>query len=228
MSPWTGIFRKAAKPKPDGRIRWFGKLPTYADYYSSVTDEEWALEFVDWVLRGYEVYQAKCLGNDATVPRGAVAADHRRLPNCRLLVRLPQSGMTVLASLADYGGDMRGRPFPLVFYVGLPSSQCPGPTSDRVEAILRVFDGLSGLHREVVRFCRNPGQFESTFGDRELVLQDIGEAGDDSAWLKHAGSLQLAEWFAGAGLDSQMTAADWATRLAGLGGGLGGVLRGTV
>ena len=34
---------KASKLRADPRIRWFGKLPTYPDYYSSHADEEWAV-----------------------------------------------------------------------------------------------------------------------------------------------------------------------------------------
>ena len=33
---------KTGKLKSDPRIRWFGKLPTYPDYYSSTADEAWA------------------------------------------------------------------------------------------------------------------------------------------------------------------------------------------
>ena len=51
---WKEIFKSKAKPDP--RIRWFGKLPTYADYYRSPADEDWAVEFNDWILRGYEIY----------------------------------------------------------------------------------------------------------------------------------------------------------------------------
>ena len=50
---WTNLFKsRGGKAKADPRIRWFGKLPTYPDYYSSPADEEWAVEFNDWVLKG--------------------------------------------------------------------------------------------------------------------------------------------------------------------------------
>ncbi len=54
---WTDLFKsKSSKLKPDPQIRWFGKLPTYADYYSSKTDANWAVEFNDWVLKVYQIY----------------------------------------------------------------------------------------------------------------------------------------------------------------------------
>ena len=52
---WTDLFKsKSARQNPDPQIRWFGKLPTYPDYYSSKADEAWAVEFNSWVLKGYE------------------------------------------------------------------------------------------------------------------------------------------------------------------------------
>ena len=131
---WTDLFKsKAGKLKPDPKIRWFGKLPTYPDYYSSPADEAWAVEFNDWVMKGFELYRNRCAGN-----RDA----HSRMPLCCCALRLPKSGMTVFASILDFGGDMRGRPFPVCFYAGLPAPHWPGPTSDTLVGATRVMRDL--------------------------------------------------------------------------------------
>lgn len=187
---WTDLFKsKSAKLKPDPQIRWFGKLPSYSDYYSSKADESWAVEFNDWVLRGFEIYQAR-----------RTAADHRpaRLPVAGGAVRLPESGMTVFASIQDYGGDMRGRAFPICFYVGVPTSQWIGPTYNRLAAAGRVIRSLMALRREVPRFLNSPGRFEAVFGDREVDLTGIDNETTSEAWRRQALSLSLADWFEGA------------------------------
>lgn len=184
---WKDLFKsKATKAKPDPRLRWFGKLPTYADYYSSPTDEDWAVEFNDWVLKGFETYLGR-MREGSHVPR---------VPSAACAVRLPKSGMTVFASLQDYGGDMRGRSFPLCFYVGVPSGQWTGPTSDRVGPALRLLRDLTDLRDEVFRFCNSPGRFDATFGGRELDLRGIDDETTDESWLRGAKALSLAEWFA--------------------------------
>lgn len=184
---WKDLFKsKVIRVKPDPRLRWFGKLPTYADYYSSPTDEEWAVEFNDWVLKGFETYLGR-LGGTQHVPR---------LPSAACALRLPKSGMTVFASFQDYGGDMRGRPFPLCFYVGVPSEQWPGPTSDRVGPALRLLRELTDLRDEVFRFCNSPGRFDATFGGRELDVTELAAAATDDSWTRGGAGLQLAEWFA--------------------------------
>jgi hypothetical protein len=183
---WKDLFKsKAPKATPDPRLRWFGKLPTYADYYSSATDEEWAVEFNEWVLKGFEVYMTRRRDG----PR------EERLPLAVCALRLPKSGMTVFAYVEDYGGDMRGRPFPLCFYVGVPSAMWPGPTSDRVLAGLRVLRDLMGLRALISRFFNNPGRFEGVFGGREIDLRGIDEETRDASWQSAAKSLSLAEWF---------------------------------
>jgi hypothetical protein len=190
---WKDLFKsKAPKPEPDPRLRWFGKLPTYADYYTSATDEEWAVEFNDWILKGFELYMSR--GRDSPrVPR---------LPSAACILRLPKAPMTVFASIQDYGGDMRGRPFPLCFYVGLPSLDWPGPTSDRALAGLRVLYELTELRDRVTRFFNSPGRFDTAFGGREISLagmaaQSRGHATEtgDLAWVTAARSLSLADWF---------------------------------
>jgi hypothetical protein len=183
---WKDLFKsKAPKAAPDPRLRWFGKLPTYADYYSSATDEEWAVEFNEWVLKGFEIY----LTRRRDGPREA------RLPLAVCALRLPKSGMTVFVYVEDYGGDMRGRPFPLCFYVGVPSALWPGPTSDRILPGLRVLRDLMGLRPLISRFFNNPGRFESVFGGREIDLRGIDEETRDASWQSAAQNLSLAEWF---------------------------------
>lgn len=177
---------KAVKGKPDPRIRWFGKLPSYPDYYSSQADEEWAVEFNDWVLKGFELYRNR-LANDGK--RGSP------LPISGGVVRLPKSGMTVFASVLDFGGDMRGRPFPMCFYVGLPTGQWPGPTSDRLVGAYRVIRELVAMRREIPRFLNSPGRFDATFGNRQLGLDGIDANSSDESWQAAAKAIALSQWF---------------------------------
>ncbi len=177
---------KAAKLKPDPRIRWFGKLPSYPDYYSSRADEEWVVEFNDWVLKGFELYRSRQA--DDRKPAG-------RLPVSGCAIRLPKSEMTILASILDFGGDMRGRPFPMCFYAAVPTAQWPGPTSDRMAGASRVIRDLLALGREVARFLNSPGRFEAVFGDREVDLADIDSESTDTSWLAAAKAVELADWF---------------------------------
>src|SRR5262249_31080463 len=75
---WTDLFKsKSAKLKPDGALRWFGKLSTCRDYFNSKVDEEWAAEFNDWVMKGYERYHAQGAAHPAssTNPESATPND---------------------------------------------------------------------------------------------------------------------------------------------------------
>ncbi len=177
---------KSARLKPDPRIRWFGKLPTYPDYYSSRADEEWAVEFNDWVLKGFEQYRSRLAGEGKSVVK---------LPVSGCAIRLPKSGMTVFASFLDYGGDMRGRPFPMCFYAGVPTAQWPGPTSDHLVGASRAIRDLLALRREVPRFLNSPGRFESMFGDRAVDLTGINADSSDTSWLAAGKAIKLTDWF---------------------------------
>lgn len=185
---WTDLF-KSKKGTPDPRIRWFGKLPTYADYYSSKTDASWAVEFNDWILKGYEVFHSRLAGDPKK---------KRMLPVGSCVIRLPKSEMTVLASIMDYGGDMRGRAFPMCFYVGVPTSQWSGPTSDHLADSTRVIRDLLALRREVTHFINAPGRFESCFGDREVDLTGVDDETADASWEREARAIRLDDWFKGA------------------------------
>ncbi|MHC4094135.1 MAG: hypothetical protein ACYSVY_28315 [Planctomycetota bacterium] len=187
---WTSLFKsRSSKLKPDPRVRWFGKLPTYADYYSSKTDASWAVEFNDWVIKAYQMYRTRLTGMDHK---------DRRLPICACVIRLPESEMTVFSSVQDYGGDMRGRPFPLCFYVAVPTAQWPGPTSDHLAAAARAVRDLTALRREVPRFLNSPGPFEAIFGEREVDLSGMDGQSQDDSWMERARKLSLADWFEGA------------------------------
>ena len=177
---------KSARMKPDPRIRWFGKLPTYPDYYSSRADEEWAVEFNDWVLKGFEQYRSRLVGERKSVGK---------LPLSGCAIRLPKSGMTAFTSFLDYGGDMRGRPFPMCFYVGVPTEQWPGPTSDHLSGASRAIRDLLALRREVARFLNSPGRLESVFGDREVDLDGIDAKTSDTSWLAAGKQIKLTDWF---------------------------------
>ncbi|MFQ5463185.1 MAG: hypothetical protein ACE5E5_11240 [Phycisphaerae bacterium] len=196
---WTDLFKsRSSVGKPDPRVRWFGKLPTYPDYYRSHTDEQWAVEFNSWVLKGFELYRNRI----AQSPHR-----HARLPIAGCVVRLPKAQMTVLAVVLDFGGDMRGRPFPLFFYVGLPSAVLPGPTSDRITPIVDVLGRLSRLRLEVVRYMNMPGSFEAVFGDREIDIADIAEGRTDDSWIVAGKATPLADWFRGA--QSRLKVKQW-------------------
>lgn len=209
MTGWAGLFKRTARLKADPAVRWFGKLPSYADYYSSSGDEDWAVEFNEWVLKGFEIYHARCLSqpappqaaccnsaagcsNPSVVTRPAPATSGRRLPISGCILRLP-SGMTVLCSVQDYGGDMRGRPFPLCFYAGIPTSTWAGPTSGRLSPAIRAVEQLNRLSREVIRFFKVPGNFEAVFGGRKLDFDGLAE-GDDG-WRGAARALPVDRWF---------------------------------
>ena len=201
---WTDIF-KSKKGNPDPRVRWFGKLPTYADYYSSKTDESWAVEFNDWILKGYELLRSRLSQNPSA---------RRSLPHCMCAVRLPKSGMTVFAAIMDYGGDMRGRPFPISFYAGIPSSHWPGPTSDRLAYPARVLRDLADLRRDVVRFINSPAHFETAFSGRVVDLAGIDSESTDTSWERQARTIRLEDWFNQAKQGLKPT--DWPTWLRGV------------
>ncbi len=186
----TDLFKsRAAKLKPDPRIRWFGKLPTYPDYYRSKGDQPWTAEFNDWVLRGFELYQKR---------RSGAGSLEGRLPISGCMLRLPESGMTVFTSILDFGGDMRGRPFPMCFYIGFPTALWRGPTSDRLSAPTRVVRDLLALRRDVARFVNSPGRIESAFGEREVDLSGLDDSGADGSWATAARSAAFSDWFTAA------------------------------
>lgn len=225
MSSWTGLFgSRLPKRRPDPRIRWFGKLPTYADYYSSGLDEEWVVEFNDWILEGFETYLRSFREKRTAASSAVRSSGLARLPVAGLTIRLPKSGMTVLASVQDYGGDMVGRPFPLCFYVAVPTAQWTGPTSDRLAGASRVLSDLAQLHNEIVHFLNAPGGFKSLFDDRELDLTGIDGQTSDDSWLQAASAIPMADWFASAmeepgteGLDAWLERVGrWGERIAAL------------
>ena len=193
---------KVDKGKLDPRVRWFGKLPSYPDYYSSPADEAWVVEFNDWVLKGFELYRNRLANNGM---RGVP------LPISGGVVRLPKSGMTVFVSILDFGGDMRGRPFPMCFYVSVPTGHWPGPTSDRLAGAHRVIRELVAIRREIPRFLNSPGRFEATFGHRELDLAGIDAEATDASWLAAAKAIPLQDWFEGARAGLKNT--DWTSWL---------------
>jgi len=195
------LFRR--KPKPDPLIRWYGKLPAYGDYYDSGSGEEWISEFTQkWLMNGYQAYESR--RRNAQPP----ADDHEhhhasRLPSCTCLLRLPQSGMTVLGSCLDFGGDMVGRKFPLCFFVGAPTADLPRLHGGTALPFLSILNQLLGLSRRVVRFLNDPGvkgpeQFRTEFADQEVNLDAVSAAPTD-AWIERAKSIRMADWYAATG-----------------------------
>jgi len=184
---WRDLFKsKSLRLKPDPRVRWFGKLPTYPDYYSSPSDEEWTIEFNEWVMKGCEIHHSRVAMTDGAI---------HRMPICGCVIRLPKSEVTVLASILDFGGDMRGRQFPLCIYVGIPTHQWSGPTSDRVTGALHVLNRLLMMRHEVARFINSPGPLESVLGGRESSLSDNEEECTGSSGTAGERDHLMAGWF---------------------------------
>lgn len=187
---WTDLFKHKTSPtQPDPVVRWFGKLPTYADYYGSQSDEAWAVEFNEWILNGYELYDGRSRSENR---QGG------KLPLSECVVRLPKSEMTVFASIQDYGGDMRGRSFPLCFYVGIPSALWAGLNAAQGGAAVQIMRDLRALRDDVARFFRAPGRFEDTFRNIEIDLSVLEEDADPQVWLRQGRHTTLADWFADA------------------------------
>ncbi len=147
--------------KPDPKLRWFGKLPTYADYYRTQGDEAWTVELCDWLLKGFELYCARQAGEGRRP---------ERLANAIGVLRLPESQMTALVAFFDFGGDARGRPFPMCFYVGIPTELCLGLTLDRVAGVLKVLGDLMELRQEVELFTASARSIDDVFGSREMEV----------------------------------------------------------
>ena len=187
---WTSLFKSktGAPAAADRKLHWFGKLPSYSDYYSDPSDQAWVVEFNEWVLKGYENYHSRA---------SADGSGPSRLPHSLCVIRLPKSGTTALASIRDHGGDARGRPFPMCFYVGVPTEDWPGPTSDRVWAAWPALEELSGLGREAETLGEEPGRLSEVFGNRQIDVAGLSRSGDDS-WLERADAMRIADWFGSA------------------------------
>ncbi len=185
------FFRsKGSGLKPDPQLRWFGKLPTYADYYRTQGDEAWTVELTDWMLKGFELYCGRQSGEG-----------HRpvRLTNAVCLLRLPESKMTALAAFFDFGGDTRGRPFPMCFYVGVPTEQYPGPSLNGLAGALKVLGDLRELRRDVELFTASNSSIDDVFGSRVFdlsILDANSDANSKSAdiWAG-ADQIQWSDWF---------------------------------
>jgi hypothetical protein len=173
----------------DTALRWFGKLPTYGDYYSSATDRDWTVEFHDWILKGFVAYR-----NCGATQEGSPSVVHRS----SWVVRLPKSNVTVLSAIADYGGDSHGRSFPLCFYVGLPTPTWPGPTANTVMDAMGVLDRLADVHAELGGVLASSRNVESVFSPRDLDVAAVSASGQNDSWRTVASETPFDKWFAGA------------------------------
>lgn len=184
---WKDLFKSKSMvvPKADPRLRWFGKLPTYGDYYTSALPGDWAPQFNDWILKGYEQYMIRSQ---------ELGSKPARLPRSLFLLRRPKGEYTVIGLFDDYGGDNRGRPFPICFYIAAPTLNMPGPTSATLGSVKPVFDELLSLERDISNFFRVPGRFDSVFGGRELRLPDFERPVVDTSWKDAIGDVSLADW----------------------------------
>ncbi len=213
---WRDLFRSNT-PSPDLRIHWFGKLPDYADYYRSPSEQDWTVEFIDWILKGYQIYKGRL---------GGEGSDNPVLPSCGLLLRLPKTEMTVFASIRDYGGDMRGRSFPFCVFAGGPTSDFPGPSSNDAGLYLRVIEDLHALHSDVKTHLKTAQRLDALLGGRTRAVNSRAEGDEGLAWTEEAKSVALADWLDGLGSDSMAPdrqtwlkrAAAWGNNLAELDG----------
>ncbi len=205
----TGISslwqKRKSKTAPDPVVRWFGKLPTYGDYYESAGGAEWEKELREWSLRGRELFRVRSkalLGDKSQTGKIVDAEDEEetihltgRIDDCDAVLRLPKSGMTAFVTLRDYGGDMVGRPFPLMFYVAIPTESWPGPDCGMVSGMEQVFEPLRSLWGEVAQFLRGPGNFDSTFRGRKIDVASIVENKSNGDWTRGAMGLSVGDWF---------------------------------
>jgi len=173
----------------DSHVHCFGKLPTYGDYYGAPAASGWNVEFHDWLMTGFVAYRTRLRAD---------GSQSTALPPVGWVIRLAESDMTVLCAVADYGGDSQGRPFPMCFYVGVPSPSWPGPTSGMLPAALGVLDRLADVHREVGRCLEADGQIDSLLVDRALDLSVLQTKASDDAWIDGARAIGFDDWFAGA------------------------------
>ena len=180
---------KSSLSGPDPALRWFGKLPTYGDYYSSSTDGDWTVEFHNWLLEGFVAYRSRI---------AATGIRSSGVSRSSWIVRLPKSNVTVLSSIADYGGDSQGRAFPLCFYVGLPTPSWPGPTGDTVLGAMGVLGRLADAHTEVDRLLASSQEVEPVFSPRGIDVAAVSAAVVDDSWRKDASATPMNQWFAGA------------------------------
>ena len=191
---WTDLFKsRSAKLRPDPKFRWFGKLPSYQDYYSNA-DEGFAVEFCDWVLGGYEMYRSR---QKSHAEAEGLPKTTQRLPLASCAIRLPKSEMTLIGSILDFGGDMVGRPFPMCFFAGVPTAMWPGPTSDLMHGVSRVMRDLVAVRREVPSFLNAPGPLSAHFGNREVNIADINGEKRSDEWMQEAKTVSFADWFEG-------------------------------
>lgn len=223
-----GLFRRKPKPKPDPLIRWYGKLPVYGDYYHSDSGEEWVAEFTQkWLMNGYQVYEGRRRNSHPhDAPASASPQTGQRMPACGCILQLPQTGMTVLASCLDFGGDTVGRKFPLCFFVGYPTADLPSLSSGAILPYMGVLTHLLGLSRRVARFLNDPGvkgpeQFRAEFADQEALLDPLSSPPSD-LWMERARGIKLTDWYSATGdtlgtpgLEAWLRrAAQWGERLA--------------
>ena len=187
---WRSLFgTKEPKRPPDPRVRWFGKLPSYGDYYAPPAVEAWVVEFHTWLMSGWEIYQRR-------LKQEGVTED--RLPASRMVLRLPKSHMTVLVAIQDHGGDSQGRPFPFCILVGVPSAYWVERPHETTQATWRVVEDLAWLQQEVPSLIEPAASPETLFGDRSVDLSPVVSPDTDDSWRDRAHAIAFDDWLAGA------------------------------
>ena len=146
-----------APPAADSTLRWFGKLPTYADYLVQSEQPAWAREFGDWLIAGAARYH-----QEPNRPEGPLA-------ETRGVTRLPKSGVAVCFSHRDYGGDARGRAFGFCFFCGA-KDQALGSPSAAVNGSLAAMDRLVAAHDELAQTSGGVTDVSSRFSSKSLKL----------------------------------------------------------
>jgi hypothetical protein len=158
----------------------------WGDYSVSSDDQPWALEVNEWILQGFTNYHTRTNGSNNKSGRMPIGA---------AILRMPKSNMTVFVSILDYGGDSVGRPFPMCFYVGVPTPMLPGPTSETLSAAGQVIHELFGLRKEIATFLHHPGSLQELMEDRCVDLSGLAQETDRDSWMVPTRDFTMGEWF---------------------------------
>lgn len=199
LSSVKQVFGRSSAP--DASVRWFGKLPSAADYLTRQDQPPWAKAFADWMIAGVEAYHR-------VVPR---RADDERMPPSWGIVRLPKSDVSVIFSMRDYGGDARGRDFPLAYFIGVQSNRVSGPTCDECAALFSIVLELDGFHAALeADVSAKGGPGSGRFDSRAISLQGFDAPVPSRDWSEAARRLPWLQWFrAVQGPHSMSDAEEW-------------------
>lgn len=188
----------AAPANVDATLRWFGKLPSYADYLVPAEQPPWAREFDEWLIAGAARYHE--------LPQHSNGS---KMPESRGVLRLAKSGVAVCYAHSDHGGDSRGRDFGFCFFCGAADQGLASPSAAVADNLAAI--GLLGsAQRELRETAKTSTEISGHFSS-------LGRRGGRAASAPMAERLQTVvwdEWFEE--VRSQVdagSAAEWVGRL---------------